>query len=362
MMQKITSADQRKLSRFVRDLYGLDSLQLILERVAQGLGMLIGADSVFVAKADPKRNRVALLAENVGPELYKLWPTLVALRHENPAISHHMSHPDGPALMIEDLLPMSEWKKTVVFNEFYSPLGMRERLSLSLWFSRPDITGIVAHRSHGTFTEHDRSVLNLLRFHVSQTCSNAKVRPPPAFPSIMQALESLVGGSIIALDWAGKVQFCSNLAQQNLENFFANERPFHDGMPLTVKRWALRELARFETDEFSMRPPQQLVARIGERTLYIRIANTREGDGCVLLLRAEDPALELAKLSYFGLGARSTEVLYWLAKGKTNKEIAIILGMATETVKTHLKEIYLRLHIENRATAASMISAVLIGA
>jgi ATP/maltotriose-dependent transcriptional regulator MalT len=36
--------------------------------------------------------------------------------------------------------------------------------------------------------------------------------------------------------------------------------------------------------------------------------------------------------------------------------------MATETVKTHLKDIYLRLHIENRATAASMIAAVLIGA
>lgn len=360
-MQKITTADQRKLSSFVRELYCLDSVQLILERVAQGLGMLIGADSVFVARADPKRNRVALLAENVGPELYKLWPTLIALRNENPAISHHMSHPDGPALMIEDLLPMSKWEKTAVFNEFYARLGMRERLSVSLSFSRPDITGIVAHRSQGAFTGRDRSVLNLLRFHVSQTCANANVRPPPAFPSVMQALESLVG-SIIALDSAGKVQFCSNLAEKYLESFFAHERPFHDGLPMTVKAWALRELASFGTDEIGIRPPQQLVARIGERTLYIRIANTREGDGCVLLLRAEDPALDLAKLSYFRLGARSTEVLYWLAKGKTNKEIAIILGMATETVKTHLKEIFLRLHIENRATAASMISAVLVGA
>jgi DNA-binding CsgD family transcriptional regulator len=361
-LKKITSADQRKLASFVRELYCLDSIQLILEHVAQGLGMLIGADSVFVATADPKRNRVTLLAENVGPELHKLWPTLVALRNENPAISHHMSHPDGPALMIEDLLPMSKWQKTAVFNEFYARLGMRERLSVSLSFSRPDITGIIAHRSQGTFTERDRSILNLLRCHVSQICANAKVRPPPACPSIMQALESLVGGSIIALDAAGQIQFCSNLANQYLESFFANERPFRDGMPLTVKGWALRELARFERDEFGIRPLQQLVARIGERTLHIRIAKTREGDGCVLLLRAEDPALELAKLSCFGLGARSTEVLYWLAKGKTNKEIAIILGMAAETVKTHLKEIYLRLHIENRATAASMISAVLVGA
>ena len=80
------------------------------------------------------------------------------------------------------------------------------------------------------------------------------------------------------------------------------------------------------------------------------------------MLRAEDPAFELAKLSILGLGARPTEVLYWLAKGKTNKEIGMILSMATETVKAHLKDIYSRLSVENRATAAVMISELLVGA
>ena len=89
-MQKITSADQRKLSNFVGELYCLNSVQRILERVVEGLGNLIGSESVFVARADPKRNMVSLLAENVGPELHKLWPVLVALRHENPAITYHI--------------------------------------------------------------------------------------------------------------------------------------------------------------------------------------------------------------------------------------------------------------------------------
>ena len=63
-----------------------------------------------------------------------------------------------------------------------------------------------------------------------------------------------------------------------------------------------------------------------------------------------------------GLGARPTEVLYWLAKGKTNEEIGTILTMATETVKAHLKEeIYSRLAVENRTTAAVMISELLVG-
>jgi hypothetical protein len=140
----------------------------------ESLPMLIGAETVFVATADPKRSRIALLAENVGPELYRLWPTLIALRHENAAISYHMSHPDGPALMIEDIMPMSQWKRTAVFNEFYDQLGMGARLSLSLSIGRPDITSIVAHRAHGTFTERHRFILNLLGLHVSQACRTRK--------------------------------------------------------------------------------------------------------------------------------------------------------------------------------------------
>ena len=264
--------------------------------------------------------------------------------------------------MIRELLPMSEWTRTAIFNEFYSKLAMRERLSLSLSFSRPDIVGVIAHRGRRPFNERDRSVLNLLRPHVSQACATAKVRFVPPFASIIEALESLVGGSIVALDSEGNVQFSSDLARQYFESFFSQEKPFLNSLPATVRRWTRREIVSFGTCELSVRPPQPLIVRIGERTLRIRIANTREGSGYVLLLRAEDPALELAKLSFLGLGARPTEVLYWLAKGKTNKQIGVILAMATETVKAHLKSIYHCLELENRATAASMISELLVGA
>jgi DNA-binding CsgD family transcriptional regulator len=119
-------------------------------------------------------------------------------------------------------------------------------------------------------------------------------------------------------------------------------------------------MAHFGSDELGIRPPQPLLVQRADKTLHIRVAKIREGDGFVLLLRAEDPVFELAKLSILGLGTRSTQVIYWLAKGKTNKEIGIILGMATETVKAHLKDIYSRLALENRAAAASMISEMLV--
>jgi DNA-binding NarL/FixJ family response regulator len=86
---------------------------------------------------------------------------------------------------------------------------------------------------------------------------------------------------------------------------------------------------------------------------------TIDGTVHILFLRAEDPTLELAKLRALELGARTTEVLYWLAKGKKNEKIGIMLGMAPETVKTHLKSIFYGMKVENRATAASMISELL---
>jgi DNA-binding NarL/FixJ family response regulator len=91
----------------------------------------------------------------------------------------------------------------------------------------------------------------------------------------------------------------------------------------------------------------------------MRLASTSDRAVHVLFLRTEDSALELEKLSFLAFEARATEVLYWLVKGKTNEEMGIILGMPTGTVKAHLKNIFSHLQVENRATAASMISELL---
>jgi DNA-binding CsgD family transcriptional regulator/tetratricopeptide (TPR) repeat protein len=54
-----------------------------------------------------------------------------------------------------------------------------------------------------------------------------------------------------------------------------------------------------------------------------------------------------------GLSRRESEVLLWVARGKTNDEIAMILGCGAETVKSHLKRIYQQLDVTNRAAASA---------
>lgn len=52
------------------------------------------------------------------------------------------------------------------------------------------------------------------------------------------------------------------------------------------------------------------------------------------------------------LTPRETEVLSWLAKGKTNRDIADILGMSPRTVNKHLEHIFEKLGVETRSAAA----------
>ena len=55
-----------------------------------------------------------------------------------------------------------------------------------------------------------------------------------------------------------------------------------------------------------------------------------------------------------GLTAREAEVLYWITEGKTNPEIAIILGASLNTVKKHANNLFAKLGVETRTAAARL--------
>ncbi|MCM2398661.1 response regulator [Rhizobium sp. S95] len=62
---------------------------------------------------------------------------------------------------------------------------------------------------------------------------------------------------------------------------------------------------------------------------------------------------------HFTLTQRESEVLLWIAKGKSNRDIGDILGLSARTVNKHLEQIYVKLGVENRASAAVKAANVL---
>ncbi len=62
---------------------------------------------------------------------------------------------------------------------------------------------------------------------------------------------------------------------------------------------------------------------------------------------------------HFKLTAREAEVLLWVAQGKSNGDVAMILGMSEKTVKQHLGSVFQKIGVEGRNAAALQAVEVL---
>jgi DNA-binding CsgD family transcriptional regulator len=75
----------------------------------------------------------------------------------------------------------------------------------------------------------------------------------------------------------------------------------------------------------------------------------------MLLLAVLPPGVpSTSRMPTTALTPREAEVLSWLAKGKTNRDIADILGMSPRTVNKHLEHIYEKLGVETRTAAVAV--------
>jgi DNA-binding NarL/FixJ family response regulator len=91
---------------------------------------------------------------------------------------------------------------------------------------------------------------------------------------------------------------------------------------------------------------------VGMRLLYI--GQIGPDEYLLRLLEGEiddDRTLLKQKLT---VTLREAEVLLWIARGKSNRDIAEILKLSPRTVNKHLEQIYAKLGVENRASAAAL--------
>lgn len=70
-------------------------------------------------------------------------------------------------------------------------------------------------------------------------------------------------------------------------------------------------------------------------------------------MEAQGLPVQRASFKLRRLTRRETDVLRWVAEGKTNAEIGIILDMSRRTVQKHLEHIFEKLGVETRTAAAT---------
>ena len=95
-------------------------------------------------------------------------------------------------------------------------------------------------------------------------------------------------------------------------------------------------------------------------TLLLHRFTEKGNDALTVLYLVEEHAPPgPAELTRLGVTPRQAEVLYWIAQGKTNGEIAIILGTSPRTAEKHVEQLFQRLGVENRVAAAAQANEVL---
>ena len=99
----------------------------------------------------------------------------------------------------------------------------------------------------------------------------------------------------------------------------------------------------------------QWVVNQAARRLTVALHEPVGDDEWLLVMReTSDQAAIDAITQEFKLTAREGEVLYWVVKGKTNRDIGDILGSSPATVKKQLEHVFAKLGVETRTAAAGL--------
>lgn len=157
------------------------------------------------------------------------------------------------------------------------------------------------------------------------------------------------GRSLLAINDFGHVIWSTPQAGRLLAELFAANEGRQALLPPNV----ITKLARlrndmqkaagiFTVDFATRRISFNYLSRIGPDEYLYRLIEDQPG--------AREGILRTA----FNLTAREAEVLVWIAAGKSNRDISDILGISPRTVNKHLEQIFEKLGVENRATAAAM--------
>jgi DNA-binding response OmpR family regulator/DNA-binding CsgD family transcriptional regulator len=139
------------------------------------------------------------------------------------------------------------------------------------------------------------------------------------------------GGFLLAADDAGALLWCTPQAEARLA----------------------RSVPGFALSGFSI--PDSLTLKLGERQLdFEPIGRIGPGERLYRLSETGGGQEEAFLRQQFALSAREAEVLLWIARGKPNKDISNILGISPRTVNKHLEQVFTKLGVENRSSAAAL--------
>ncbi len=156
------------------------------------------------------------------------------------------------------------------------------------------------------------------------------------------ALDTL-GQHSLSVDLQGNILWSTPNTHRLMETHGATDDWMTTAMPILLAPW----LAQGAGEPL-------LVDDLSEPLLITALESKDKNEKLLLIEPANKPEEEDLLKEKFQLTTREAEVLTWIAKGKTNHEIALILDFSPRTANKHLEQIFRKLNVENRTTAAAV--------
>lgn len=349
-MFRLGHRDFARVAEFLRELYAQKDAARLPDTLLAGMAKLIPCENLGYNDINSKTNQVTLVVQPFVPRVFELAPVLVSLFHQHPQLKYYRENADRRAYQFSDFLSPRQFQEMGIYREFYRHIDTEHQIALVLseQGAASDI-GIAINRKHRAFSERDRAVLEVVRPHLIQARTNAL-----AFTAAEQRTRVLADSlaslraSVVLLQPDGEVTWFTPRAMELLEQFFPGAGKQASQLPEPLARWwrqwqaqGVPSLAKTQTPFTKVLPGARL-------TVHGQTA----GDGTHRLLLTEERDFSLADgAQQFGLTQREEEVLHWLAEGKNNPEIAIILQISPRTVHKHVEHIFHKLSVETRHAA-----------
>jgi DNA-binding CsgD family transcriptional regulator len=332
VVNRLAARDSERLLRFVADAEDLGGEDPFTPEVLAELGKLLPCNRLVYEEQDRVRQRVrhtVRRADGWDPPAISVSYWDIAAEH--PVCSRH-NRGDFRALKLSDFLSLKQLRRSRIYALWFRPAGIERELAVAIpsppWHTKT----FLFNRPRGPdFTERDRLMLDLLQPHLGRLWRAAQTRR-----RLRAALETLESSSdveprgLVLLASDGRIDFATPSARRLIREHFG-VAPGHE-LPPALAKWA----------------------ESGSPTVAPRVA------GCSLTVDRFGDTFLLEELhDELGLTTREREILAWVARGKTNPEIAETLWIAPTTVRRHLEHIYSKLGVHTRTAAAARLLGIL---
>lgn len=166
------------------------------------------------------------------------------------------------------------------------------------------------------------------------------------------ALDAFGFASITVRTSDGKLMWQTPLARDLLLRYYGSQAP---QTPDAVVGWLRRNIAQAQA---AIEPPRLSIEQGAKRLtfrLHQQIGDSEGGGDWLIIMQevSDESVIDAIALS-FKLTPKEAEVLYWVVKGKINRDIGDIVGSSPMTVKKHLEHIFAKMGVETRTAAAAM--------